>query len=227
MTRSSVTEQLPPDWTQALASTLESERFAALSRFVEEERARHAVFPPRGQVFTAFRMTPLAEVRVVLLGQDPYHGAGQAHGLSFSVPAGNKPPPSLVNLLRERQDDLGLAPPSHGCLEGWARQGVLLLNTVLTVREGAPGSHAKRGWENFTDAVLRTIQSRSEGVVFLLLGSHAHKKASLVDGPPHVTLRAVHPSPLSAHRGFFGSRIFSRTNDALRRLGRETIDWRL
>lgn len=222
----SVTELLPHDWTQALASALASDRFAALSDFVDEERARHAVFPPRGEVFTAFHMTPLAEVRVVLLGQDPYHGAGQAHGLSFSVPAGTKPPPSLVNLFRERQDDLGLEPPGHGCLEGWARQGVLLLNTVLTVREGQAGSHARRGWEDFTDEVLRTLTRRSTGCVFLLLGAHAHKKTPLVDVSPHVTLRAVHPSPLSARRGFFGSRIFSRTNDALHGLGHAPIDWR-
>ncbi|MFZ9887590.1 MAG: uracil-DNA glycosylase [Myxococcota bacterium] len=226
MALQSVSAQLPADWANALNDTIGSSWFADLDRFVEAERTRHAVFPPRNQVFTAFHLTPLAQVRVVLLGQDPYHGTGQAHGLSFSVPPGTKLPPSLVNLLRERQDDLGLEPRSHGCLDGWARQGVLLLNTVLTVREGEAGSHAKRGWEKFTDDVLRTVKSQGTGCVFLLLGAHAQKKAALVDESPHVVLKAVHPSPLSAHRGFFGSRIFSRTNDALQRLGQKPVDWR-
>ena len=166
-------------------------------------------------------------VRVVLLGQDPYHGPGQAHGLAFSVRPGVPKPPSLRNLFRELHDDLGIEPPDHGSLTGWARRGVLLLNTVLTVREGEAASHAGKGWERFTDRVLERVAAKRNAVVFLLLGNHARKKAETVELEGHPVVAAAHPSPLSARRGFFGSRVFSRTNEALEEGGREPVDWRL
>jgi uracil-DNA glycosylase len=177
-------------------------------------------------VFEALRLTPFRDVRVVLLGQDPYHGPGQAHGLAFSVPPGVPVPPSLRNIFRELHDDVGVAAPDHGHLRAWARQGVLLLNTVLTVRAGRPGSHAGQGWERFTDAVIERVAAKRGRVVFLLLGSHAQQKVERVAHPRHPILRAPHPSPLSARRGFFGSRIFSRTNELLEEAGRGSVDWR-
>lgn len=224
----SLLDGLPPDWRAALAPRLEGAAwFAQLSAFVDEERRRHAVFPPEDEVFAAFALTPLDEVRVVLLGQDPYHGEGQAHGLCFSVRPGVKPPPSLANLFKELEADLGIPAPPHGCLASWARQGVLLLNAVLTVRAAAAGSHARKGWERFTDEVLRVLAARDQPCVFLLLGAYAQKKAALVDDGRNVVITNVHPSPLSAHRGFFGSRPFSATNAALRGLGLPEVDWRL
>ncbi len=218
---------IPPDWRAALAPVLDAPWLLELARFVEEERRQHTVYPPAGELFAALELTPLHDVRVVILGQDPYHGEGQAHGLCFSVRPGVRPPPSLVNLFKELRSDLGIEPPSHGCLVPWARQGVLLLNAVLTVRARAAGSHAKRGWEQLTDEILRVLAAREQPCVFLLFGAYAQKKARLVDDGRHVVIANAHPSPLSAYRGFFGSRPFSRTNAALRALGLGEIDWRL
>lgn len=216
---------LPPDWEAALAGELVQPYFAELLDFVARERAQSVVYPPPDQVFAALHATPLSTVSVVLLGQDPYHGPGQAHGLAFSVPRDVPPPPSLRNMFRELVDDLGVPEPSHGCLTSWASQGVLLLNTVLTVRAGEAGSHRGHGWERFTDAIIRAVSQKAEPAVFLLLGSPAQAKIPLVDTTQNAVLSSVHPSPLSAHRGFFGSRPFSATNAELVRRGRPPIDW--
>ncbi len=198
-----------------------------LQRFVAEERANHVVYPPHADVFSALHLTPYSEVAVVVLGQDPYHGPGQAHGLCFSVRPGVRVPPSLANVFTELQADLGIAPPGHGCLDAWARRGVLLLNATLTVRAGEAASHQGKGWETFTDAVIRAVNDKPERVVFLLWGASARKKRALVDTDRHVVLESPHPSPLSAHNGFFGSRPFSRANAALEAAGRPPIDWQL
>ncbi len=219
-------EALPAGWQALLAEELASPWFRELEATVEADRAKHAVFPPRGEVFTAFRLTPLESVRVVLLGQDPYHGEGQAHGLAFSVKPGVKPPPSLKNIFKELVVDVGCPMPETGCLEGWARQGVLLLNTVLTVREGEAHSHKGLGWERFTDAVIEKVNARSSHVVFVLWGGPARKKARLVDTSRHSLVEGAHPSPLSA-RHWFGCRAFSAIDAALERHGQRAIDWRL
>lgn len=216
---------LPPDWEAALADELAAPYFAELLDFVAREREQSVVYPPPELVFAALEATPLAKVSVVLLGQDPYHGPGQAHGLAFSVPPDMPPPPSLRNLFRELVDDLGVPEPQSGCLTSWASQGVLLLNTVLTVRAGEAGSHRGHGWEKFTDAIIRIVSQKAEPAVFLLLGSPAQAKIPLVDTTKNAVLSSAHPSPLSAHRGFFGSRPFSATNAELVRLGRPPIDW--
>ena len=223
----SMKDRLPADWRRVLEDVLVSPGFAELEAFVEEERRKHTVYPSEEDLFSAFRLTPYDAVKVLLLGQDPYHGPGQAHGLAFSVQPGVRPPPSLVNLFKELQSDLGVPKPKEGFLVPWAKQGVLLLNAVLTVREGEPNSHEGHGWETFTDAVIRAVSDKKEPVVFLLWGSYARKKESLIDTARHVILKAPHPSPLSAKRGFFGSRPFSRANEALKARGREPIDWRL
>jgi uracil-DNA glycosylase len=194
-------------------------------RFVEAERASHPVYPPAELVFNALHSTPYAATKVLILGQDPYHGAGQAHGLSFSVPDGVRPPPSLVNIFKELRDDLGVEPGAGGCLQGWAEQGVLLLNATLTVRAGSAGSHQKKGWEQFTDRVIAAVNDKPTRVVFILWGSYARKKRPLISGAQHVIIDSAHPSPLSAHNGFFGSRPFSRANAALQEAGLTTIDW--
>jgi uracil-DNA glycosylase len=201
--------------------------FGALESFLRRECHRATVYPPIHQVFEALRLTPLEDVRVVLLGQDPYHQPGQAHGLAFSVQPGVPPPPSLRNLFRELHADTGVPIPQHGHLRRWADQGVLLLNAVLTVRAGEPGSHAGQGWERFTDAVIDRISAQPGPVIFLLLGGHARKKGDRVDRCRHRVLEVPHPSPLSARRGFFGSRIFSRTNALLEDVGRGSVDWAL
>ena len=201
--------------------------FRELEEFLGREYQEAVVHPPRSHVFEALARTALRDVRVVLLGQDPYHGPGQAHGLAFSVPPGVRQPPSLRNLFRERKADLGLEVPEDGYLGPWAGEGVLLLNTVLTVRGGEAASHAGAGWETFTDAVIARVNAKPSRVVFLLLGSHAQRKGEAVDRSRHVVVEAPHPSPLSARRGFFGSRIFSRTNEALADAGQGTVDWRL
>jgi len=185
------------------------------------------IHPGPARVFRALEATPADRVRVVILGQDPYHGPGQADGLAFSVRPGTAVPPSLRNVLEERRRDLGLSPPGHGDLSAWAREGVLLLNAILTVPEGAPGGHAGWGWERFTDAVLRSVAASARPAVFLLWGRHARKLAGFVDGPGNVRIESAHPSPLSAHRGFFGSACFSRANRALTELGAEPVDWTL
>ena len=215
------------DWNPLLRGEFVKPYWQELQQFVAAERQRAAVFPPAADVFNALHLTPYADTRVVILGQDPYHGPGQAHGLCFSVRRGVKPPPSLVNIFAELGTDLGVAAPPHGSLEAWARQGVLLLNTCLTVRSGQAGSHHGKGWETFTDEVLRVVDGKDRRVVFVLWGSPARKKKVLVRGEHHVIIESAHPSPLSAHNGFFGSRPFSRTNDALVQAGLPPIDWQL
>lgn len=216
-----------PSWKAALAGEFTKPYFEKLVSFVKEERRNHVVFPSPGQTFEAFKLTPLDGTRVVILGQDPYHNAGQAHGLSFSVPPGVKPPPSLANIYRELAEDVGAKPPKHGCLTHWARQGVLLLNAVLTVRAHEPGSHRDHGWETFTDAVLRVLGGRQEPVAFVLWGSYARAKKALLDASRHAVIESPHPSPMSARSGFFGSRPFSKVNAALRGFGQPEIDWQL
>lgn len=215
------------DWNPLLRHQFDEPYWGELQGFVATERATGPVYPPPDQVFAALHLTPFASVRVVILGQDPYHGPGQAHGLAFSVRPGVPPPPSLANIFRELETDLGMPPPNHGSLRSWAEQGVLLLNATLTVRGGAAGSHQRKGWEIFTDEVLRVVNDKPETVVFLLWGSMARSKKPLIDTSRHVIIESPHPSPLSAHRGFFGSRPFSRTNHALVAAGREPIDWSL
>jgi uracil-DNA glycosylase len=213
------------DWNPVLRAELDKPYWAELQQFVAAERERCAVYPPAPEVFRALHLTPYAETKVVILGQDPYHGADQAHGLCFSVRRGVAPPPSLVNIRKELKDDLGIDAPPHGDLEAWALQGVLLLNSSLTVRAGQAGSHAGKGWETFTDAVLRAVNAKTERVVFILWGAFARKKKALIDLDRHVVIESAHPSPLSAHNGFFGSRPFSRANAALVAAGREPVDW--
>ncbi|WP_395844172.1 uracil-DNA glycosylase [Cystobacter fuscus] len=218
---------LPEEWREALRDVLASPGFQQLEAFVAQERRRHTVYPPEEDLFSAFRLTPYGQVKVLILGQDPYHGAGQAHGLAFSVRPGVKPPPSLVNIFKELQSDLGLPRPKDGSLVPWAERGVFLLNAVLTVREAEPNSHAGHGWEAFTDAVIRAVNEQPEPVVFVLWGSYAQKKQVLIDERRHAVLKGPHPSPLSASRGFFGSKPFSHANAELEKRGRAPVDWRL
>ncbi|MEJ7765701.1 MAG: uracil-DNA glycosylase [Acidimicrobiales bacterium] len=215
------------DWHPVLAGELAKPYWAELQAFVAGERDQHPVYPARADVFGALHLTPRAATKVVILGQDPYHGAGQAHGLAFSVRRGTAVPPSLRNIFLELESDLGIPPPTHGSLEPWARQGVLLLNTTLTVRSGAAASHQGRGWETFTDEVIKAVDAKPERVVFVLWGAAARRKRSLVDQSRHVVLESAHPSPLSAKNGFFASRPFSRANAALAEAGRDPVDWRL
>lgn len=215
-------------WHDVLAEEKEKPYFVETLAMVANERAAgKVIYPPQKDVFNAFRLTELGEVKVVILGQDPYHGPHQAHGLSFSVLPGVAVPPSLVNIYKELATDIpGFERPAHGFLESWARQGVMLLNTVLTVEAGKAHSHARFGWETFTDNVIAAINEHREGVVFLLWGSHAQKKGSIIDPKRHHVLKAPHPSPLSAHRGFFGCGHFSKTNQLLEEQGEQPIDWR-
>ncbi|MBT5138953.1 MAG: uracil-DNA glycosylase [Acidimicrobiaceae bacterium] len=215
------------DWDAVLRTEFDKPYWTELWEFVEAERSAHEVYPPHDEVFAAMHLTPYAEVKVLILGQDPYHGPGQAHGLCFSVCAGVRVPPSLANIYKEMETDLGVSIPLSGNLEHWARQGVLLLNTSLTVRSGEAASHQGRGWEVFTDEVIRAVSRKSDRVVFVLWGSSARKKTFLIDQSRHVVIESPHPSPLSAYRGFFGSRPFSRANAALVEAGREPVDWRL
>jgi uracil-DNA glycosylase len=215
------------DWNPVLRAELEQPYWAELQAFVAQERANHTVYPAPDEVFAALHLTPYSEVKVLILGQDPYHGPGQAHGLCFSVRPGVDPPPSLKNIFREMESDLGLPPPAGGHLEPWARQGVLLLNASLTVRARSAGSHQGKGWETFTDAVIRAVNDKDETVVFILWGAFARKKKALIDTDRHVVIESAHPSPLSASNGFFGSRPFSRANDALVAAGRTPVDWSL
>lgn len=220
--------RLEESWRQVLGPEFSSPYMQQLREFLVAEKADgKRIFPKGPEYFRALDLTPLSDVRVVILGQDPYHGAGQAHGLCFSVQPGVRPPPSLVNIYKELQADLGIAPARHGFLESWARQGVLLLNSVLTVEEARAASHQGRGWERFTDAVIRTVNDECQNVVFILWGAYAQKKAAFVDQTRHLVLKSPHPSPLSAHNGFFGSRPFSKANAFLVSHGLEPIDWRL
>jgi uracil-DNA glycosylase len=226
MTTETIT--LHPSWLEPLRGEFAQPYMAELKRFLLAERASgKRVFPPAANWFRALDLTPLDRVRVVILGQDPYHGEGQAHGLCFSVPPGVRPPPSLANIFKELRSDLGLQPAPHGCLEHWAAQGVLLLNSVLTVEMGQAASHRDRGWERFTDAVIRLVNDQPRPVVFMLWGSYAQKKAAFVDQSRHLVLKAPHPSPLSAHSGFFGCRHFSSANAFLEAHGQPPIDWAL
>ncbi|HPT13986.1 MAG TPA: uracil-DNA glycosylase [Bacteroidales bacterium] len=222
-----INPRLEAGWLDALHSEFQQEYFIALKQFLLEEKRLYKIYPPGDRIFAAFDFTPFDNVKVVLLGQDPYHGEGQAHGLCFSVPQGVKPPPSLVNIFQELQNDLGIAPPAHGNLEKWAQQGVLLLNATLTVRANLAGSHQKKGWENFTDAVIRTLSEQKEHLVFLLWGNYAQAKEALIDTSRHAVLKAAHPSPFSVYRGFYGCRHFSRTNELLAGYGKTPIDWNL
>jgi uracil-DNA glycosylase len=215
------------DWNPVLRGELDKPYWQPLQQFVADDRARHTVYPPPDRVFAALHLTPYAATRVLILGQDPYHGPNQAHGLCFSVQSGVSPPPSLVNILTELHDDLGIDRPRSGNLEPWARQGVLLLNATLTVRAGQAGSHQGKGWETFTDEVIRVVSAKPERVVFILWGGYARKKKPLIDTTRHVVIESAHPSPLSAHNGFFGSKPFSRANAALVDAGLPPIDWRL
>jgi uracil-DNA glycosylase len=220
--------KLEESWKQALAPEFSNPYMSELRRFLlTEKEAGKRIFPKGAEYFRALDLTPLDQVKVVILGQDPYHGHGQAHGLCFSVQPGVRIPPSLVNIYKELHSDLGVPPAGHGFLEHWARQGVLLLNSVLTVEEARAASHQGKGWERFTDAVIRVVNERCVGVVFMLWGSYAQKKAAFVDGNRHLVLRAPHPSPLSAHNGFFGSRHFSQANDFLVSRGKDAIEWQL
>ncbi|MFY1675974.1 MULTISPECIES: uracil-DNA glycosylase [unclassified Streptomyces] len=217
---------LPESWREVLGDELRRPYFEKLMDFVEEERARGPVYPPREEVFAALEATPFDRVRVLVLGQDPYHGEGQGHGLCFSVRPGVRVPPSLRNIYKELHADLGVPVPDNGCLLPWARQGVLLLNAVLTVRAGEANSHKGRGWEQFTDAVIRAVAERPDPAVFVLWGNYAQKKAGLIDETRHVVVRGAHPSPLSARR-FLGTRPFTRIDEAVARQGHEPIDWSL
>lgn len=220
--------QLHPSWLQVVGDQFDQPYMTALRRFLQEERhAGKVIYPPAPLWFNALNSTPFDQVKVVILGQDPYHGPNQAHGLCFSVQPGVAPPPSLVNMFKELQSDLGIPPSRHGCLQHWADQGVLLLNAVLTVEQGMAASHQQRGWERFTDACVQQLNAQREGLVFLLWGSHAQRKGALIDRERHCVLRAPHPSPLSAHRGFLGCRHFSQANDYLESHGKTPIDWAL
>lgn len=218
---------MPTDWNPLLRDQFELPYWHELQQFVAQERRDHPVYPPADEVFAALHCTPYAEVKVMILGQDPYHGPGQAHGLCFSVRRGVRVPPSLMNIHKELHADLDLPIPDHGNLEAWARRGVLLLNTTLTVRGGEAASHQKHGWETFTDRVIEVVAAKDEPVVFILWGASARRKRALIDTARHTIIESAHPSPLSAHNGFFGSRPFSRTNAALAAAGRDPVDWDL
>lgn len=218
---------LSNDWMDALKGEFKKAYYRDLYEKVKEEYSKYQVFPPSDDIFNAFHLTPLSKVKVVIIGQDPYHNIGQAHGLCFSVKKGVDVPPSLVNIYKELNEDLGCRIPDHGNLTKWAEQGVLMLNTVLTVRAHQANSHRGIGWEQFTDAAIRALNEQDRPIVYILWGSPAQKKASMLNNPKHLILKAPHPSPLSAYRGFFGSRPFSKTNDFLVEHGIEPIDWQI
>jgi uracil-DNA glycosylase len=224
---SQINPQIEEGWKEALKEEFSSSYFAVLKEFLTEEKKKFTVYPPGSQIFSAFNHTPFDQVQVVILGQDPYHGPGQAHGLCFSVPQGIAQPPSLVNIFKELQNDLGIPPPRHGNLEKWTKQGVLLLNATLTVRANQAGSHQGKGWEQFTDAAIRKLSEKRAGIVFLLWGRFAQAKEALIDKNKHYILKAAHPSPLSAYNGFIGCQHFSKTNELLIRHGLQPIDWKV
>lgn len=216
---------LQNDWAEVLDEEFEKPYYKELREFLKHAYASERVYPPMEDIYNALRATPYASTKVVILGQDPYHGPGQAHGLSFSVRPGVQPPPSLLNIFKEMESDIGCARPNHGCLLGWAEQGVLLLNTTLTVAQGRPKSHAGHGWETLTDAIIAKLSARQTPMVFILWGAHAQSKVALIDTHRHHIIKSPHPSPLSASRGFFGSRPFSRANAYLIQDGLDPIDW--
>jgi uracil-DNA glycosylase len=222
-----INPQIEPGWKKVLAEEFDSSYFISLKEFLIEEKKKYTVYPPGKLIFNAFEHTPYDKIRVVILGQDPYHGRGQAHGLCFSVPQGIAPPPSLVNIFKEIKSDLGFEIPTHGNLEKWADQGVLLLNATLTVRANQAGSHQGKGWEKFTDTVIKKISEQKTGIIFLLWGKFAQAKESLIDIRKHYILKAAHPSPLSVYNGFTGCKHFSKTNEILQRHGYEPINWKL
>jgi uracil-DNA glycosylase len=219
--------KIEPGWLEVLRPEFDKPYFNELKSFLLEEKKMYQVYPPGNRIFAAFDHTPFSKVKVVILGQDPYHGDGQAHGLCFSVPDGIALPPSLQNIYKELNTDLGIPVARSGNLEKWADQGVLLLNATLTVRANQAGSHQRHGWENFTDEVIRQLSARHTGLVFILWGSYAQAKEAMIDTSKHFVLKAVHPSPLSVYRGFFGCRHFSKTNELLSKAGKEPIDWNL
>ena len=224
---SSINPQIEESWKSVLQEEFDAPYFQALTEFLREEKKIYTVYPPGSKIFSAFNHTPFNRVKVVILGQDPYHGPGQAHGLCFSVPDGIPHPPSLVNIFKEIESDLGIPVPKKGDLTGWASQGVLLVNAILTVRADTPTSHQNKGWEKFTDSVIRNLSEKRKNLIFLLWGNYARAKESLIDSGRHYILKAAHPSPLSAHRGFFGCRHFSKVNELLAEQGLNEIDWRL
>ena len=220
--------KLHDQWRQAVGSEFDKDYMQSLREFLIQRKQQGAViYPPANQWFAALNTTPFEKVRVVILGQDPYHGLDQAHGLCFSVTPGIKVPPSLANIYKEIKSDLGIDQPNHGCLISWAQQGVLLLNATLTVEDGSAGAHQGKGWEQFTDQIIKAVNQQREGVVFMLWGSYAQKKSTMIDSSRHLILRSVHPSPLSAYRGFFGCGHFSAANNYLQQSGVEPIDWQL
>jgi uracil-DNA glycosylase len=214
-------------WKFILADQFNSDYFLSLKNFLIKEKKQYKIYPPGSMMFSAFDLTPFDKVKVVIIGQDPYHGIGQAHGLCFSVPKGIKNPPSLNNIFKEIYDDLGIKPSEDGNLENWAKQGVLLLNATLSVRANQAGSHQNKGWETFTNSVISTISEKKTGLVFILWGNYAKAKEILIDTTKHYILKAAHPSPFSAYSGFFGCKHFSKTNEILRDLGLQEIDWRI
>lgn len=218
--------QLEPSWLKVLGAEFDQPYMKSLKNFLSAEKQQgKVIFPSGDNIFNAFNTTPFNKVKVVILGQDPYHGLGQAHGLCFSVLPGVKAPPSLVNIFKEIEQDLGLPIPNHGCLQSWAEQGVLLLNATLTVEQAKAGSHQNKGWETFTDKAIEALNQQREGLVFLLWGSYAQKKGALIDNKKHLVLRSPHPSPLSAYRGFFGNGHFSKVNNYLENQGMKEINW--
>ena len=215
------------DWDEILKDEFEKPYYKELRAFLKREYSTRRIYPEMNDIFNSLKCSSFKDTRVVIIGQDPYHGAGQAHGMCFSVKKGVEPPPSLKNIFKELESDVGFKIPDHGELTSWAKQGVLLLNTVLTVREGAPNSHKGKGWESFTDRVISELNKKDTPVVFLLWGANAKAKAKIIDNPRHVKLETVHPSPLSAYGGFFGCRHFSKTNEILIASGQEPIDWQI
>ncbi len=225
MAETEINPEIEVTWKDKLIDEFNKDSFKKLKEYLISERKYYKIYPKGGNIFKAFNLTPFNEVKVVILGQDPYHGDGQAHGLCFSVPNGIAQPPSLINIFKEINRDLGFKIPRSGNIEKWANQGVLLLNATLTVRANLAGSHQKKGWEEFTDSVIKKISSEHNGVVFLLWGNYAQAKEKFIDITKHYILKAVHPSPLSAHRGFIGCGHFSETNKILRSLNKKEIDW--